>query len=1336
MILGLAWATAGAQVDVNETGLHDGESVYGVEMPTTPDPYVTLEPITLFAWGETDPNLHAETMFSAYGIYGVHEDAVHLVNSGAVDVHASGGMSYGPGAMAHILNASGIYVSGDVDNTGDIAVSAVGGTADACEGIGYAGINAAYGLFAEFDVNNAGDITIYAAAGTTDANTLADAQIDVAGLHAGGDVNNVGNINVAAQGGRATVNPDSFQGMALADVEAVGLYAGADANNAGGITVTAIAGTAEATGVTTATAITTGLYGYEAVVNAGDVSVTAVGGTATTVEGNVAAFARATGLFAYHDITNTGDIDIIAMGGTIEKQDGAGTPEAYAQAMGIELAGDVSNTGDIRILARGGTAAVAGPSGSLYSHADAYGIRADHGDATNTGVIDVNSVGGSANAADVDASVNADANAYGIYAPHGLIDNRGQIKVRASGGTTLSQSTSSMIDTSASGRAHGLYSLDGAIDNTADVNVVARGGSATGTATDTQHEIFAAAWAYGIQSADAPIVNSGSIIAVATGGHASSTSNDVDDPGAYARAIAQGIDSGDGDVSNSGNMTVSATGGTAASQGAAYASADAEATAFDASRDLQTLELIQVQNTGALVVEAIGGQADSTSGDASSLATAIGFLTPFADVTNTADVSVTAQGGIALATRHTSAWSTAYGMYSEGGRIDNSGNITVTSIGGTAMTTDLDDYIGADASVYTRGIAAEAMLNNTGSVTVNITGGTATGRYSAQANASGYGLRTFGTLTNSGDVLLTATGGTVASSYAIAMVDVTGLSSVAVNNTGAVTVIATGGTATGDNIADASVRATGIGGSPLVNSGAVSVTAIGGTTNGTDNRGDVFAVGIGAAGDVQNSGDVTVTAIAAEGSASQAYGIWVDAPANVSNTGIIRVTGDTAYELSIASGSTTLVDTYNVTLDGDPNRASIGVADGATLALNDATLTVTAVDGETLWNTEYKLFEVEGTGAVDGNFADVRAVNPNTAATYHDQGTAGSADDTVSLAYSPGGSSALASAAVEKQAVSLATDVVNLHMTTSMLQNILSPSTSGLLADSGSTAESLALTEAASDKSAGIYLEPYYSLVDKDANPLGYDARLWGFSAGYERFLGATLLGLHAGFGKADIDYTGAGYRGNSEEQDIATAGFSGLTRWDPWLLRYGLTGFYGGHDYFGLTGLNLDEHETASYDSYGAATTLMIGRIFHVRSHILLPEAGLNWLWTHRQRYTTDATDPAWDTTYSAMDDHDLYAAAAIRWLSTFTHDEVRVSPSAAVGVRHLLTDDEADAWQSIPGAAPALVRSEQDRTAMTLSGSLTLTGDEHALSLAYDGEYSPDFQRHNLWLRYSWLF
>jgi hypothetical protein len=202
------------------------------------------------------------------------------------------------------------------------------------------------------------------------------------------------------------------------------------------------------------------------------------------------------------------------------------------------------------------------------------------------------------------------------------------------------------------------------------------------------------------------------------------------------------------------------------------------------------------------------------------------------------------------------------------------------------------------------------------------------------------------------------------------------------------------------------------------------------------------------------------------------------------------------------------------------------------------------------------------------------------------------------------------------------------------------------------------------------------------------------------------------------------------------TGGFNGLTRWDDWTLRYGLTGFYGWHDYEGLTGLALDERETASSDSYGATASLMVGQIIWWDKHVFLPEVGLGWLWAHRDAYTTDATDPAWDTTYSDIDDHDVTAEASLRWFSGFMHGNTYVIPSAAIGVRHLLSDTDVTAEQSIDGAAPVLVRSERDRTAMTAAGSIILTQGRRSLSLAYNGEFAPDTKRHNFWLRYSWQF
>jgi hypothetical protein len=744
-------------------------------------------------------------------------------------------------------------------------------------------------------------------------------------------------------------------------------------------------------------------------------------------------------------------------------------------------------------------------------------------------------------------------------------------------------------------------------------------------------------------------------------------------------------------------------------------------------------------NNGRIAVAGVGGTVD-TGGRATANTAATG-LSADGDAGNTGSLTITTTGGTATATAsgnvaYAYTYAYAYGLAALG-TVNNSGSMTITATGGTATaTSDTALYVGAFADVFANAIVADNGVNNSGSLAVTAAGGTAISDGSALAEAVADGIWAGGALNNSGNITVTATGGTAAGSYASAGAQASGMTGFDLSNTAAVTVVAAGGAATADGVADTSCYAEGISASTVYNTGPVFVTAAAGTSDGTNNRADADAVGITVGGDVYNTGRIMVIATAGEGSASIAYGIRVNSPANLTNTAIIRATADTAYELYVASNTTTLFNTYNVTLDGDPSRASLGVADGATLALNDATLSVAGVSREIRWDTEYKLFETGGAGAVAGSFGDVQSVNPNATVTYYDQATAGSADDTVALAYTPVASPMLASTAVLKQTIFQAADVVNNHMTMTLLQSILAPPSSGLLVSAGSTAESLALAKAASDETAGVFVEPYYSRLDRDADPLGFDASLWGFSAGFERFLGNTLLNLHAGYGQSDIEYTGAGYSGNSEDQDVVTGGVSALTRWDPWTLRYGLTGFYGRHDYQGLTGLSLDERETASYDSYGAAATLMAGRIFRRGPHVFLPEAGLNWVWTHRRRYTTDATAPNWDTTYSAMDDHDLQAAASLRWLSSFFWYDTRVTPSISLGVRHLLTDAETSVRQSVAGAAPVLVESEQDRTAMTVSASLVLTRAPHAVSLAYDGDYSPNAQRHSVWLRYSCLF
>lgn len=762
---------------------------------------------------------------------------------------------------------------------------------------------------------------------------------------------------------------------------------------------------------------------------------------------------------------------------------------------------------------------------------------------------------------------------------------------------------------------------------------------------------------------------------------------------------------------------------------------------------------VGMTNTGAVDVNAVGGNVSNIGIDE-----VFAHLTAYGihargEVNNAGILRVFALGGTGDSSEgHTNACATIYGIHQIGegeggpaGRVDNSGPITVSARGGDADTGYVDGY--ADAAAYAYGISAEGDVNNTGNITATSTGGTAhtagtSSSASADASAEVYGIHSYNSVYNAGDISVLATGGVADSLGASVFANATAYGiygdSPSVSNDGVINVTAVGGIADANND-NSSAHADAIGifnyYGDIANTGDITVTATGGTVdNIAGSTAHAKALGLYAYyGDVTNSGDITVTA-ASEAGFTSSYGIYMYRDGDLTNIGTIRASGDEAYELYVAAGTTTLVDAYNVTLDGDPAQASIFIADGATLALNNADLTVTDVE-QTQWDTEYRLFEPNGTGLVSGSFDDVRAINPDANAIYNTQGTSDAADDTVSLAYAPQASEALASSAVEKQMVLHAADAIDHHMTSILLDSMLEPDGWDSSSDDDPAGET-ALAGTPCQRASGAFVEPYYSRIEKDARPLGYNAGLWGSSMGYTQCVGSSLLGLHVGYGQSNIDYTGDGYSANNEDQDVVTTGLGGLARFSPWAVRYGVTTFYGWHDYSGLTGLSLNERETASYDSYGGAAAVGLGRTFRRGKHVFFPEIGANWLWAHRQEYTTEATDSGWDTTYSAMDDHDLVGEASLYWQSRFMHHKLRITPSASLGIRQLLTDGEADAWQSVPGTDRVRVECEQDETAITLASGLVLRRSWITMTLAYDGEFSSDVQRHDVWMRFKWQF
>ena len=942
--------------------------------------------------------------------------------------------------------------------------------------------------------------------------------------------------------------------------------------------------------------------------------------------------------------------------------------------------------------------------------------------------------------------------AYGIFSSTAVeIENFGNINLTATGGTAISSTDFAV----AGADAYGIYS-DGIVTNSGNITLTSTGGISTAVTTS-----YAAAYTGGI-NATGSVTNSGAINMTATGGTASS------DTDVYARAFAfaYGIDSDD-TVTNSGNITLTSTGGTATSGTDAYTRAYAYG-----------IHLIgAVNNSGDITLAATGGNATSDT-DAAADAYAYGIDSDDT-VTNSGNITLTSTGGIATADTDANAYAYAYGIYSDG-FVNNNGVINVTATGGTA-TSNIDAY--ARAFAYAYGIDSDGFVNNNGAITMTATGGTATSGTEANARAYAYGIYPSGAVDNSGDITLTTTGGTatadlyaktdttaygiysndtVTNSGDITLTSTGGISAAgtaayasattggiyatgAVTNSGAITMTATGGTATSDTDTYAGAYAVAFGlqsSDNVTNTGDITATAIYGT--GSDPYSSVFgeahaaAVGIiSSGGEVFNSGDITVTALAAGIYDTVAVGILLDGDGSLTNTGIIQAFGDTqAYEVAVMSGAITLVDNYNLNLDLDPTIGSLYVAGGATLGLNDAMLSVTSVGGTTRLNTEYKIFDTSDGGTVSGAFGGLIApLNPGIVALYHDQSTLTSADDTVSLGFQPGASPQLEAVDLLRHAITLSADLVGQRLTTGFLQTRLAARAPRLYAAAHTLANDAGGQYSVAPASS-FFFSPYYASIDKDASPVGYDADLVGFMTGLEHQAGSNLYGFHLGYSHAGLDFTGNGYNGNEEDQELLSAGMHLMGSRGHWTWRGQMSGFYGWHDYEGLTGVNLEQRENADYNSYGVNTTLLGGYLLPIGKQMLLPEAGIQYLWLHRDSFTTDAADPGWDVRNSSLDEHQVSVLASLRWLTRLQVGEVEVTPSLAAGVRCLLTDDELDVHQSMSGSGPVSVKTGQDDVSGTVSASVKFRKEQLSSELAYGGEFGDETTMHSAWLRFYYLF
>jgi hypothetical protein len=659
-----------------------------------------------------------------------------------------------------------------------------------------------------------------------------------------------------------------------------------------------------------------------------------------------------------------------------------------------------------------------------------------------------------------------------------------------------------------------------------------------------------------------------------------------------------------------------------------------------------------------------------------------GAVTPYYGIDKTEDVANTGQITISLDKQGVVY---GYGIHTQPGVVTNSG----------AITTSAKSGIGATSSyVESQGIFANgSAIYNSGAISAQASASCDRLVYAGtDATAKAYGIYgNLGAVTNTGNITARAVSSSVPANWDGAYAY--GIYS----NSAAVT-----------------------------NSGNISATAS--AANGA------YAFGIYSRGvAVNNSGNITVSATGAATRAF-AYGIYIDDTATLTNTGIIRAADSNAYEVKITGGTVTLVDRYHMHLDGTPSKGSIYVDAGATLNLNNALLTATAENIR--FNTEYKIFD--GIGTVIGNFSGARfTTNPAVTLLYHDQGTVGSADDTVSLSYHPATSSVLKGVEVTGQFMGAAIDPVRERQAHSLMEGLISGSTSIQVAAGGSTAsDAQPVLLKISPPESSVYFIPYYVRLKNTSDALGYTTNSAGVAAGYDRHFGAHQLGFHLGVGSADSSFSGREFPADtSDRQTLLNLGLHGLSRWGKWTVRGDATGFYDRHDYSAVTGMNFEGRESANFNSYGTAENLAAGYTFRWGSHVFLPEIGVNHVWIRQDAFTSHAAG-GWQTDYAAADSNQVYGTAALRWLGRFALADFVWTPSVAMGGRCRLTNGSLTIDQTVPGSSTVTISADQNRTAMMASASLAIAKGSFSAEASYNGEYSADTTLHAVWLKFGYMF
>ncbi|SIO11598.1 autotransporter domain-containing protein [Halodesulfovibrio marinisediminis] len=795
-------------------------------------------------------------------------------------------------------------------------------------------------------------------------------------------------------------------------------------------------------------------------------------------------------------------------------------------------------------------------------------------------------------------------------------------------------------------------------------------------------------------------------------------------------AIVKGIQTtGDGArLTLNGNITVEAHGGCSETEG--YAETNAQATGI-----LHAGSSGEIINSGTLNVKAYGGT--STKRKANARACGIESTGSSMRITNRGNIHVDGRGGNTTSSKTDAhAGVEAYGISGKSDVV-NYGDISVYAKSGSGQTS-ITDIVGIQG----------ATIENHGNVIVKSVSGTSN-NFSASDSVSG--LSSTGSIINKGRVIVFSKGGRTLAFGLTKPINlfVLGLQSGEgrFENTGDITLTAIGDSCDATTVIAYQIGTIGYGvatsASSIVNSGTIDVHVVGGAYN-VDNGGaptPADAIGIVARNDatLHSSGLIRV---AAEMNPSITASIAPEeqqlSACQVKTEGHLKITG---YAMELGHDQ----DEFNHMYQGTISSGTSGSVtfDNAKLYLYLTDDYKNGVyDIPRLWKQETE----DQKAANPNQFASLKSVNvpPGVKAKLFSGSAA--VPQRIGLSYEPKVSTplkqALISMELENQIQSIIHDDLAGRMMFSVLpdatpQQSDSPDGYGVSSASSTMVASLSnpnilpVMTAKQTNRHSLFMRPVY-VNSNDSASSGYDSNTYGFVLGYNYNVNEELnncyVGFHAGYTRGDIRYTGEDYGKRKEFVDTFYGGVHGIKRFNSNVLLSGEASFfYVDSD---MTDDNPTNRETARYDSVSIRAEADLGYLWTINGYNIIPEVGLQYVWQHRDPFTTDNIDSA-DITYGTMDNHELYGNARLKWTKQFVAaGDWRITPLVGVGITQVLTDGEISNTMRL-GNETQLVVDQDENTTFTPEANITVAKDNYYATAGYTGGFGGTTKNNLFWLQ-----